>query len=1136
MILRKSGDTTVINQGSEGGGGGSQPSVALGPLLTSLNAEAMPSAEGYLHWSGTAWEWTTPTGGDPVDLTPYALKTWVETNYASKDDISEFITESQAEDLFAAIDHTHDNYLPLSAGANKALTGSLYISGNSGINWAGGVGMLCYMPSSGWTGISASQWGVGATSAQGVIRSNANDILHYRNGTNYKIWDAYNFTPSDYLPLTGGTVESLTVTNDLDADSITVGSIVNSSTLAEYLDADAMQTWLQQQGYITQTTADGRYIKGVSVYGSSLNPDTNRVVNIPYADINTPGVIQIGTGLVNDNEGHTTVDTTVIASRQWANSQFVTVGNAQTITGEKTFSGNTTMVGNWLYFKRTTNGSAVGTMFATNVRPQGSQSYVDCLRIAGTVDFDNDGTPPMVNGNYLATQEWVDGRYLPLTAGSSKPLTGSLFWNVANQTDNLIISNNKIQLSVSGTPHNIVLFEGSTANLTSYAKFYERPMVKTGTNNGTPVYTNVALVSEVEAKQNIIHFFNTKNSNTEVSFSNIYLPLNYQGGGTVYLDLSDYATASALNDYLPLMAGSDKPLTGQLYLDTGGTTEVYVNVKSNRATASGGGWAFPLITARNAAGTSVFSMGVYGVAAASTYSYIGMGGWNSANNLRVYSNGSISLGNSIKYQGTNSLNDMITFVDNKNDQWGNGIAIGGGGATIIGGGESAATMIGQLPKVTVDGVENINGGSEVMYIGNDTSVSIFTNLGTASGWANRKEFTFYNTGVLSTAGSVVTPNGSGLYIKDTGGTERMAVFVNNSNQFFVGFGMRNAGYEGYFDSNIMYLRSGASGTTMTLDASNNVGIGTTSPQAKLDVNGSVKIAGSLTGVTTISTSSRIFAGGDIETKGSFVWCDSQNFGLTIMEGLAVSGDANYCRALFRHKPQVQLGSDMLEVVVAKSDENGIEFRGSEDGTYTFGYGSGRGDIYAGAGDFTGAIEATSYNFRGTADAYGHGGASISHKSSSSVEGLEYYAGSRSGQHYFKAYNSNGNEVYANIHCLTCDETSDIRQMEVVEYLNPSVYDIANAPIIKFRWIDGGNDLHLGSISQYWEKTLPETVHIGDDLMQSMEKSTIALLAGITAARKAVDNERRIAELELRVAELEDALAALVPQQSETTEN
>lgn len=36
------------------------------------------------------------------------------------------------------------------------------------------------------------------------ISSSASDLIHLRNGTQYKIYDSYNFNPGNYLPLTGG--------------------------------------------------------------------------------------------------------------------------------------------------------------------------------------------------------------------------------------------------------------------------------------------------------------------------------------------------------------------------------------------------------------------------------------------------------------------------------------------------------------------------------------------------------------------------------------------------------------------------------------------------------------------------------------------------------------------------------------------------------------------------------------------------------------------------------------------------------------------------------------------------------------------------------------------------------------------
>jgi hypothetical protein len=91
----------------------------------------------------------------------------------------------------------------------------------------------------------------------------------------------------------------------------------------------------------------------------------------------------------------------------------------------------------------------------------------------------------------------------------------------------------------------------------------------------------------------------------------------------------------------------------------------------------------------------------------------------------------------ICYKGTKSGGRMISFIDNPSDTSGNGIAIGAGGTTIIGGGESASAMVGSLS----------GGGGELMYIGNDGDVHIHTNL--QNGWSSRKTFTFSAGGRLT---------------------------------------------------------------------------------------------------------------------------------------------------------------------------------------------------------------------------------------------------------------------------------------------------------------------------------------------------------------------------------------------------
>lgn len=90
---------------------------------------------------------------------------------------------------------------------------------------------------------------------------------------------------------------------------------------------------------------------------------------------------------------------------------------------------------------------------------------------------------------------------------------------------------------------------------------------------------------------------------------------------------------------------------------------------------------------------------------------------NAINTTYLKRSGGTMTGN-ISYQGTKASYEMIRFIDNKSDTYGNGIAIGGGGATIIGGGESSAfcqnSCIG-------------TGGDEKLILANDGAIDFYTN-------------------------------------------------------------------------------------------------------------------------------------------------------------------------------------------------------------------------------------------------------------------------------------------------------------------------------------------------------------------------------------------------------------------------
>lgn len=124
--------------------------------------------------------------------------------------------------------------------------------------------------------------------------------------------------------------------------------------------------------------------------------------------------------------------------------------------------------------------------------------------------------------------------------------------------------------------------------------------------------------------------------------------------------------------------------------------------------------------------------------------------------------------NAIRYAGTKATYPMIKFVDNTADEYGNGISIGGGGLTVIGGGESSDTLINGL---------NLVGATESLYLTNDGAVTVVTNL--QNGVAGRKTFTFGEDGSLTVPGDV--KNEDGYVLAETyQGTWTPQIYDNNT--------------------------------------------------------------------------------------------------------------------------------------------------------------------------------------------------------------------------------------------------------------------------------------------------------------------------------------------------------------------
>lgn len=91
----------------------------------------------------------------------------------------------------------------------------------------------------------------------------------------------------------------------------------------------------------------------------------------------------------------------------------------------------------------------------------------------------------------------------------------------------------------------------------------------------------------------------------------------------------------------------------------------------------------------------------------------------------------------ISYKGSKATFPMIQFIDNDVDAYGNGIAIGGGGLTIVGGGEAADVV-----KTTAT-----HGGNERLILANDDSIEFYTNC--QEGLSKATHTSIDNTGLFS---------------------------------------------------------------------------------------------------------------------------------------------------------------------------------------------------------------------------------------------------------------------------------------------------------------------------------------------------------------------------------------------------
>lgn len=96
--------------------------------------------------------------------------------------------------------------------------------------------------------------------------------------------------------------------------------------------------------------------------------------------------------------------------------------------------------------------------------------------------------------------------------------------------------------------------------------------------------------------------------------------------------------------------------------------------------------------------------------------------------------------------------------------------------------------------------------------------------------------------------------------------------------------------------------------------------------------------------------------------------------------------------------------------------------------------------------------------------------------------------------------------------------SDIRKKDVItKDLHISVGDIAKAPLIRYTLkSDEKKEMHIGSVAQYWQNVMPETINESNDGTLSMDYGTISLVSVVTLARKLETLEKELSDIKKKL--------------------
>lgn len=622
--------------------------------------------------------------------------------------------------------------------------------------------------------------------------------------------------------------------------------------------------------------------------------------------------------------------------------------------------------------------------------------------------------------------------------------------------------------------------------------------------------------------------------------------------------LSGYATSSDLTGYLPLTAGSTKALTGNLYFYGGAssTTDYGMIVRTNRNVSTSGGWALNPIIVNGDGNNKIFNLGLFGVADAFSYCYIGTGAYNATNNLRIYSDGVKWGTNTIYHEGNFSTvaGGLFTDLTSTNDT-NLSVTIGGTTKEIT----DLYALRFKSANVTTDNyttVGNLNNhnGTDAIIIQNyngtnrwvhqpentygacvafrPTSASVIGQLfwgfnhnsqtptgnlywraNNNLGWADDWHKIAFADGNIATATALATArtlwgqsfdgsanvsgNMTNVGTIDATGDNTITHSGTTASRFIAKNGVGQVELMVASTNWGVYSRTNSNwiiGTngTNTFMSIGNVGIGTNAPSYKLHVSG-VSAAQSFRSTVETGTAPMVVASSTLVT----------NLNADRLDGC--------------HASDFATASDVT-TLQGYFDSSGAANKAVQLKTSRTLW----GQSFDGTGNVTGAMtnvgSITLTNNSRISNATGSGGSLYIGRADDAGWVKMSDMCSRQGDSYWKI-KSNGDATFGNMLSNGyVTALSDARYKTIVGDIDITVEQIASLPTILYKRNDRHDDtIFAGSIAQEWQKVLPQVVMTSNDYL-----GTLSIAHGVGASIFAIVTARKVVNLEKRIERLEKA--------------